>query len=94
VPKLQNYGVLKWLPRAWQHLGESEAQFELTHLSLSQSYPMIIPLCKASLSQTGQLIRNKSLATLLFEEAVRHKKLQKASTEPSMFCGLLILYFA
>ena len=63
----------------------------MTHLSLSQSFPMIIPLCQASLSQSGQLIRLKPLATLLFEEACRHKKLAKASTERSMFCGLLSL---
>ena len=51
---------------------------------------MIISICGASLSDNGSLLRKQSLATVLYEEAKRNKKLRKASQEPGCFGGFVL----
>ena len=84
---MNHYKVLDYLPVAWQQLGEAESNFEFVSLGLGDTHPLIIPLCSASLSSSGALVRRKPISTLLFEEAVRHRKLYKASNDPDIFCG-------
>ena len=85
IPRMKFYALLDWLATTWEHLGEAESNFESVSLSLSDSYPLIIALCTARLSSDYRLIRRKSLATVLFEEATRNRKLYKASQEPGIF---------
>ena len=54
-------------------------------MSLADTRPAIVKLCEASLSRDRRLVCKKPLTHLLFQAALRAKKLEKAALEPSIF---------